>query len=88
MRVPRCLVAFGNETSTSRRFTSVYTSAEGIDRPLKQIVSSQLDVDRMDYLIRDSHFAGIAVGRFDVNLPDPFAGGHPARRGWAGNSRY
>jgi hypothetical protein len=49
--------------------TSVFNNSAGgiIDRPLKQIVSSQLDVDRMDYLIRDSHFAGIAVGRFDVN---------------------
>jgi HD superfamily phosphohydrolase len=39
----------------------------GLDRPLQQIVSSQLDVDRMDYLIRDSHFAGMAVGRFDAS---------------------
>jgi len=35
-------------------------------RPYRQIVSSQLDVDRMDYLIRDSHFAGVAIGRFDT----------------------
>jgi len=35
-------------------------------RPYRQIVSSQLDVDRMDYLIRDSHFAGVAIGRFDA----------------------
>lgn len=33
---------------------------------LRQIVSSQLDVDRMDYLVRDSHFAGVAVGQVDI----------------------
>jgi HD superfamily phosphohydrolase len=36
-------------------------------RHLKQIISSQLDVDRMDYLLRDSHFAGVALGAFDVH---------------------
>jgi len=49
--------------------SSVFTKppGNGLSRPLKHIVSSQLDVDRMDYLVRDSHFAGINVGRFDVN---------------------
>ena len=41
---------------------------EGIDyRPLlSQIVSSELDVDRMDYLLRDSYFAGVHYGKFDL----------------------
>jgi len=33
---------------------------------LQDIVSSQLDADRWDYLIRDSHFSGTEYGRFDV----------------------
>ena len=37
-----------------------------LTRPYQQIVSSQLDVDRMNYLVRDSHFSGVATGRFDV----------------------
>lgn len=39
----------------------------GIDfRPLlSQIVSSELDADRMDYLERDSHFCGINYGKID-----------------------
>ena len=42
--------------------------ANGIDwRPLlQQLISSELDVDRMDYLARDSHFAGVHYGVFDV----------------------
>lgn len=34
---------------------------------LKQIVSSQIDVDRMDYLVRDSHFAGVSIGKIDLH---------------------
>lgn len=30
-----------------------------------QMVSSQLDADRMDYLLRDSYFAGVTYGEFD-----------------------
>lgn len=32
---------------------------------LKQVISSQLDADRFDYLIRDSHATGAGYGRFD-----------------------
>lgn len=34
-------------------------------RVLADIVSSQLDADRLDYLLRDSHFCGVAYGHFD-----------------------
>jgi HD superfamily phosphohydrolase len=30
------------------------------------IISSQLDVDRMDYLLRDSHFCGVPYGKIDL----------------------
>lgn len=33
---------------------------------LHDIVSSQLDVDRLDYLLRDQHFTGVEVGGFDI----------------------
>ncbi|OGT47133.1 MAG: hypothetical protein A3E83_05095 [Gammaproteobacteria bacterium RIFCSPHIGHO2_12_FULL_41_20] len=32
---------------------------------LADVVSSQLDADRLDYLLRDSHFCGVAYGEFD-----------------------
>jgi hypothetical protein len=43
--------------------------ASGVDwRPmLQQLISSELDVDRMDYLGRDAHFTGVHYGVFDVN---------------------
>jgi HD superfamily phosphohydrolase len=31
------------------------------------IISSQLDADRLDYLLRDGHFAGVTYGSFDLN---------------------
>jgi uncharacterized protein len=34
---------------------------------LHDIVSSQLDVDRLDYLVRDQHFTGVEVGGFDTS---------------------
>jgi len=32
-----------------------------------KIVSSQIDADRMDYLLRDSHYTGVAYGVIDVD---------------------
>lgn len=34
---------------------------------LVQMVSSQLDADRMDYLLRDSYFTGTTYGQFDLS---------------------
>lgn len=33
---------------------------------LVQMISSQLDADRMDYLLRDSYFSGTTYGKFDM----------------------
>ncbi len=33
---------------------------------LNQIVSGQLDADRMDYLLRDAYFSGTSYGKFDI----------------------
>jgi hypothetical protein len=55
----------------------------GLDhrRCLSQIVSSELDVDRMDYLVRDARFTGANYGQVDVgwlmsNLATWVADGH------------
>lgn len=33
---------------------------------LKELISSQLDVDRMDYLLRDSRMCGVTYGQYDL----------------------
>ena len=38
----------------------------GVNPLLSQIISSQLDADRMDYLLRDAYFTGTAYGEFDL----------------------
>lgn len=35
--------------------------------PLGAVVSSQLDCDRLDYLLRDSHFCGVNFGSYNLN---------------------
>lgn len=34
---------------------------------LNKVLSATIDIDRMDYLIRDSHHVGVVYGNFDVN---------------------
>ncbi|MBF0352442.1 MAG: HD domain-containing protein [SAR324 cluster bacterium] len=34
---------------------------------LQRLVSGEVDVDRMDYLLRDSHYAGVSYGKFDLD---------------------
>jgi len=38
-----------------------------VERLLGQIVSGELDVDKMDYLLRDSLFCGVRYGNFDLD---------------------
>ena len=50
----------------------------------KDLVSGQMDADRMDYLLRDAHHAGVQYGRYDLDrviytlrlCPDPETEGH------------
>lgn len=41
----------------------------GVDHAplLRQLVSSELDADRMDYLLRDSFYTGVHYGRYDLD---------------------
>lgn len=61
--------ALVNNGLNVNRIASAFTKGgdEKFPQYLKPIVSSQLDVDRMDYLVRDSHFVGVAVGKFDLH---------------------
>lgn len=34
---------------------------------MHQLVSSEMDCDRMDYLLRDSYFCGVSYGKFDLD---------------------
>lgn len=36
------------------------------NRQVEELISSQIDADRMDYLLRDSYFTGVSYGQFDL----------------------
>ena len=46
-----------------------YFTIEGINYfpILHQMVSGEMDCDRMDYLLRDSYFCGVSYGQFDID---------------------
>jgi len=41
-------------------------SLQGKKQFLRDIVKSQLDADRMDYLLRDAHYTGVRYGTYDL----------------------
>ena len=48
---------------------SSYFALDGIDHfpLLHQLVSGEIDCDRMDYLLRDSYFCGVSYGNYDLD---------------------
>ncbi len=60
---------FSDEGVTPENITDLNLTHAGISyQPvLKQIISSECDADRMDYLQRDSVYCGVNYGRFDVD---------------------
>lgn len=50
---------------------------------LKQIISGEIDADRMDYLRRDAHYAGVAYGFFDLPRLIQSLGCRVSDAGWA-----
>jgi HD superfamily phosphohydrolase len=61
VRVAEVIIGESNDRS--------YYTVEGIDYfpMLHQLVSSEMDCDRMDYLLRDSYFCGVSYGKFDLD---------------------
>lgn len=58
-----------NSKITANEVTSLISNQapEGANLFWKDIISGQLDADRMDYLLRDSLHAGVSYGNFDLN---------------------
>ncbi len=59
--LPERVATFLDEKSKNEDLTKM-----GVPACLRDIVSSQLDADRFDYLLRDSHATGTDYGRFDI----------------------
>ncbi len=48
-----------------RQIADMIMHKSSVEKRLADIVSSQLDSDRLDYLLRDSHFCGVTYGQYD-----------------------
>ncbi len=48
-------------------FESVIDKLPSIHKILKGLVSGEVDCDRMDYLLRDSYYCGVAYGQYDID---------------------
>jgi len=57
---------FGDGVTTAAVQRLLQSPADGKERLLSQIVSGELDVDKMDYLLRDSLFCGVRYGSYDL----------------------
>lgn len=57
------------ELIVGRTRDPAYFAIDGINYfpLLHQLISSELDCDRMDYLLRDSYFCGVSYGNFDLD---------------------
>ena len=49
-----------------RNHFSPAINSRSLHAVIKTIISSDIDADRMDYLLRDAHFAGVSYGHFDL----------------------
>ena len=57
------------ELVTGHTTDNAYFTVNGVNYfpLLHQLVSSEMDCDRMDYLLRDSYFCGVSYGKFDLD---------------------
>ncbi len=72
-----------HQIKPSAHWKKTYAGKRGsIHELLSALISGELDVDRMDYLMRDAHFTGVAYGFYDKdhlirNLGVTLLKGHP-----------
>ncbi len=51
----------------SSYFMSLIERIPGLQKVLKGLISGEVDCDRMDYLLRDSYYCGVAYGSYDLD---------------------
>lgn len=61
------LVAAIGGIEQARRIAELFSGWPEGKEQLSKLVHSSLDMDRMDYLLRDAHATGLPYGHFDIN---------------------
>lgn len=55
------------EIEPSPWFEDLEFLAPGLHQACKSLISGEIDCDRMDYLLRDSHYCGVTYGQYDLD---------------------
>lgn len=55
------------DVAPSPWFLSLVSRIPSLQRVLKGLISGEVDCDRMDYLLRDSYYCGVAYGQYDID---------------------
>lgn len=63
---PDLIRAIGGEARATD-IAALFARDEAADPQLSKLIHSSLDIDRADYLLRDSHAAGVPYGQVDIN---------------------
>lgn len=56
-----------NGKKRARKIGALFSRLEGADQQLSKLIHSSLDMDRLDYLLRDARAAGVPYGEIDLN---------------------
>lgn len=63
---PELLEAIGGETK-AQAIADLFTRSRAANPQMSKLIHSSLDMDRLDYLLRDARAAGVPYGEIDVN---------------------
>jgi len=51
----------------AKKIADIFTRSEAADPQLSKLIHSSFDIDRWDYLLRDSYATGVPYGQIDIN---------------------
>jgi HD superfamily phosphohydrolase len=63
---PDLIEAIGDE-ERAKAVADIFTRSGTADPQLSKLIHSSFDIDRWDYLLRDSHATGVPYGKIDIN---------------------
>ena len=63
---PDLIEAIGDQ-ERAKTIADIFTRSGAADPQLSKLIHSSFDIDRWDYLLRDSHATGVPYGKIDIN---------------------